>query len=170
MLRFFWLIRHKRFHYNLVFIEKAQHLWRWISLRTFTRGRLVPRQPRAIKRTTRTELRDEIIVKVTWLIVKGEIVKGKQSLTPSPLLSSFRRLHEQRPMVPRRGREWLVMKMEEVILGLIRNVNVVDNKALNDLMQIIVWYAAFYSMKWRKSRGEMPQIVVWLAWNDFMVC
>ena len=27
----------------------------------FTRGRLVPRQPRAIKRTTRTELRDENI-------------------------------------------------------------------------------------------------------------
>ena len=26
-----------------------------------TRGRLVPRQPRAIKRTTRTELRDESI-------------------------------------------------------------------------------------------------------------
>ena len=30
-------------------------------MRTFTRGRLVPRQPRAIKRTTRTELRDENI-------------------------------------------------------------------------------------------------------------
>ena len=91
-----------------------------------TRGRLVPRQPRAIKGTTRTELhhegiyiakfihwdnsaiptqlRDEIIVRVTWLIIKGEIVQGKQSLTPSPLLSSFRRLHEQRPMVLRRGR------------------------------------------------------------------
>ena len=41
------------------FIEKAQHLRRWISLRTFTRGRLVPRQPRAIKRTTRTELHHE---------------------------------------------------------------------------------------------------------------
>ena len=27
----------------------------------FTRGRLVPRQPRAIKNTTRTELRDENI-------------------------------------------------------------------------------------------------------------
>ena len=31
-------------------------------------------------------------------------IKGKQSLSPSPLLSSFRRLHEQRPMVPRKGR------------------------------------------------------------------
>ena len=45
------------FHYKRAFIEKAQHLRRWISLRMFTRGRLVPRQPRAIKRTTRTELR-----------------------------------------------------------------------------------------------------------------
>ena len=56
VLRFFWLIRHERFHCKRAFIEKAQHRWRWISLRTFTRGRLVPRQPRAIKRTTRTEL------------------------------------------------------------------------------------------------------------------
>ena len=62
----------------------------------FTRGRLVPRQPRAIKNTTRTELRDEniyiakfihwnngaiptqlrdeIIVRVAWLIIKGEMV------------------------------------------------------------------------------------------------
>ena len=61
-----------------------------------TRGRLIPRQPRAIKRTTRTELhgenihitkfihwnngaiptqlRNEIIVRVAWLIIKGEIV------------------------------------------------------------------------------------------------
>ena len=65
-------------------------------MRMFTRGRLVPRQPRAIKRTTRTELRDEniyiakfihwdnsaiptplrdeIIVSVTLLIIKGEIM------------------------------------------------------------------------------------------------
>ena len=70
----------------------------------FTRGRLVPRQPRAIKGTTRTELRDETIMRATWLRIKGEMIWGKQSLTPSPLLSSFRRLHEQRPMVPRRGR------------------------------------------------------------------
>ena len=43
-------------HYKHAFTEKAQHLWRCISLQTLTRGRLVPRQPRAIKRTTRTEL------------------------------------------------------------------------------------------------------------------
>ena len=62
-------------------------------MQTFTRGRLVPRQPRTIKRTTRTELhgeniyitkfshwnngaiptqlRDEIIVSVALLIIKG---------------------------------------------------------------------------------------------------
>ena len=49
------------FHYKRVFVEKAQHLWRCISLRTFTRGRLVSRQSRAIKSTTRTELRGESI-------------------------------------------------------------------------------------------------------------
>ena len=64
--------------------ENVQHLRRWISLQILTRGRLVPRQPRAIKGTTRTELRGETIVGVAWLIIKGEIVKGKQSLTPSP--------------------------------------------------------------------------------------
>ena len=61
MLRFLSVIRHKTPRYNHAFIEKAQHLRRWISLRMLTRGRLVPRQPRAIKRTTRTELRDENI-------------------------------------------------------------------------------------------------------------
>ena len=72
------------FHCKRDFIEKAQHLWRLISLRTFTRGRLVPRQPRAIKRTTRTELRDENIMSVALLIIKGKMVYGKQSLSPSP--------------------------------------------------------------------------------------
>ncbi|EFV03842.1 hypothetical protein HMPREF9420_2021 [Segatella salivae DSM 15606] len=105
----------------------------------FTRGRLVPRQPRAIKNTTRTELhhegiyiakfihwdnsaipmqlRDEIIVRVTLLIIKGEIMLGIQSLSPSPLLSSFRRLHEQRPMVPRRGRGVVSLANERGYFG-----------------------------------------------------
>ena len=61
MLRFLSAIRHESPRYNHAFTEKAQHLRRWIPLRTFTRGRLVPRQPRAIKRTTRTELRDDNI-------------------------------------------------------------------------------------------------------------
>ena len=72
------------FHYKRAFSEKAQHLRRCISLRMLTRGRLVPRQPRAIKRTTRTELRDKTIVSVTWLIIKRQMVYGKQSLSPSP--------------------------------------------------------------------------------------
>ena len=57
MLRFLSVIRHESPRYNHAFSEKAQHLQRCISLRTLTRGRLVPRQPWAIKRTTRTELR-----------------------------------------------------------------------------------------------------------------
>ena len=64
MLRFLSVIRHESHRYTHAFIEKAQHLRRWISMRTFTRGRLVPRQPRAIKRTTRTELRGERICNV----------------------------------------------------------------------------------------------------------
>ena len=65
-------------------------------MRMLTRGRLVPRQPRAIKNATRTELRseniyiakfihwdnsaiptplrDETIVSMAWLIIKGEII------------------------------------------------------------------------------------------------
>ena len=96
VLRFLSVIRHESFRYNHAFSKKAQHRWRWISLRTFTRGRLVPRQPRAIKGTTRTELphediyiakfihwdnsaiptqlRGETIVGVAWLIMKGDIV------------------------------------------------------------------------------------------------
>ena len=59
-----------------------------------TRGRLVPRQPRAIKRTTRTELRDETIVKVTWLIIKGEIVKGKLRKETTLLMVQNRSFHK----------------------------------------------------------------------------
>ena len=61
MLRFLSAIRHDCPRYTHAFTEKAQHLWRWISLRMLTQGRLVPRQPWAIKSTTRTELRDENI-------------------------------------------------------------------------------------------------------------
>ena len=56
MLRFLSVIRHKSPCYTHAFSKKTQHLWRWISLRTFTQGRLVPRQPWAIKRTTPTAL------------------------------------------------------------------------------------------------------------------
>ena len=69
VLRFLSVIHHESPHYNHVFSKKAQHLRRWISLWTFTRGRLVPRQPRAIKRTTRTELHHEgmyIVKYIHW--------------------------------------------------------------------------------------------------------
>ena len=101
VLRFLKLIRHEIFHCKRAFTEKAQHLWRWISLWMLTRGRLVPRQPRAIKRTTRTELRgeniyiakfihwdnsaiptqlrDETIVSMAWLIIKGGMIWCKSS-------------------------------------------------------------------------------------------
>ena len=57
VLRFLSVIRHEFPRYTHIFTEKAQHLRRCISLQTFPRGRLVPRQPRAIRSTTRTELR-----------------------------------------------------------------------------------------------------------------
>ena len=66
------------FHYKRAFIEKAQHLRRWISLQTLTRGRLVPRQPRAIKGTTRTELHGESIH-------GGEHIHWNINITPTLL-------------------------------------------------------------------------------------
>ena len=74
VLRFLSVIHHKSPRYTHVFTEKAQHRWRWISLRMFTRGRLVPHQPRAIKDTTRTELRDETIVVSMLLLIKCKMV------------------------------------------------------------------------------------------------
>ena len=56
VLRFLSVIHHEYPCYKPAFSEKAQHLWRWIPLRMLTQGRLVPRQPWAIKRTTPTAL------------------------------------------------------------------------------------------------------------------
>ena len=56
VLRFLSVIRHEYPRYKPAFSKKAQHLWRWIPLRMLTQGRLVPRQPWAIKRTTPTAL------------------------------------------------------------------------------------------------------------------
>ena len=47
-------------------------------MRTFTQGRLVPRQPWAIKRTTRTELRGENIH-------YGGYIHGNTGITPTAL-------------------------------------------------------------------------------------
>ena len=56
VLRFLSVIHHEYPRYKPAFSKKAQHLWRWIPLRMLTQGRLVPRQPWAIKRTTPTAL------------------------------------------------------------------------------------------------------------------
>ena len=56
VLRFLSVIRHEYPRYKPAFSKKAQHLQRWIPLRMLTQGRLVPRQPWAIKRTTPTAL------------------------------------------------------------------------------------------------------------------
>ena len=56
MLRFLSVIHHKSPRYNHAFSKKTQHLQRWISLQPFTQGRLVPRQPWAIKNATPTAL------------------------------------------------------------------------------------------------------------------
>ena len=74
VLRFLSVIRHEFPRYTHIFTEKAQHLRRCISLQTFSRGRLVPRQPWAIKSTTRTDLRDKTIMGVMSLIVKHEMI------------------------------------------------------------------------------------------------
>ena len=67
VLRFLSVIRHEYPRYSHAFSKKAQHLQRWISLRMLTQGRLVPRQPWAIKRTTPTALHHEGIYIVKYI-------------------------------------------------------------------------------------------------------
>ena len=100
MLRFLSVIHHKSPRYNHASSKKAQHLRRCISLRMPTQGRLVPRQPWAIKRTTRTELRGENIhyggyihgnidINSTALrrynIHKGRFIHGNAAIKPTAL-------------------------------------------------------------------------------------
>ena len=89
VLRFLCVIRHKSPRYNHAFTEKTQHLRRWISLRTFTWGRLVPRQPRAIKGTTRTELHGEVIMMLISLIMKCKMIWGISSCKIRQIIWSF---------------------------------------------------------------------------------
>ena len=56
-------------------------------MRMFTRSRLVPRQPRAIKNTTRTELR-------RYNIQNGQCVYWNIGITPIPLRDE--RIHHGR--------------------------------------------------------------------------
>ena len=78
VLRFLSVIRHESPRYNHAFSEKAQHLQRWISLRILTQGRLVPRQPWAIKRTTPTALHHE-------RISIAKYIHRNTGITPMPL-------------------------------------------------------------------------------------
>ena len=67
------------------------------------------RQPRAIKNTTRTELRDETIVGVTWLIIKDKIVDA---------ISSYKIRLNTRPFDADYRVKWRVLwyKMTQIIL------------------------------------------------------
>ena len=49
------------------------------------------------------------------------------SLTPSPLQNRERETKPHPQPLPEEGGEWLVVEMEEVILGLIGGGDVVDN-------------------------------------------
>ena len=60
----------------------------------FIRGRLVPHQPRAIKRTTRSELRSETIVRVTWLIMKDKMIWAKSRKETAILMMLNRPFHK----------------------------------------------------------------------------
>ena len=90
------------------------------------------------------------------LIINGGMMWGKQSLTPSPLLSSFRRLHEQRPMVPRRGR------------GVVSRGNGGSCLRVNKRWRccwylVVKWFASFHRVICRVLSHEMTQFI---AWND----
>ena len=49
--------------------------------------------------------------------------------------------------------------MEEVILGVISDGAIADNKKQNELMQKAIQLGLFYAMKWRKLCREMTQFV-----------
>ena len=154
MLRFLSVIRYKTPRYNHAFIEKAQHLWRWISLRTFTRGRLVPRQPRAIKRTTRTELR-------RCDIRNGKYIHWNNSAIPTALhgcnihYSKF--IHWQTITTQMA----LTTNGMYIVWGLIGNNKPVDMKQENDMTQTTGWFDAFQAMKWRRLHDKMRHIAAW---------
>ena len=140
VLRILCVIRHESPCYNHVFKEKAQHLWRWISLRTFSRGRLVPRQPWAIKRTTRTELHHEGICIAKFFhwnngaiptalyrynIHNGEYIHRNTDITPTALhheriyIAKF--IHWDNSAIPTQLRDettmcmtWLVIKRKMI--------------------------------------------------------
>ena len=176
MLRFLSAIRHECSRYNHAFIEKAQHLWRWISLRILTRGRLVPRQPRAIKRTTRTELRDENIRSdrcVHWNIGiiptalrryhirYAKYIHGNIGINSTALhgrnINYAKYIHCQTITTQMA----LTTNGMYIVWGLIGNNKPVDIKQENDMTQTTGWFDAFQAMKWRRLHDKMRHIAAW---------
>ena len=121
------------FHCKRAFTEKAQHLWRWIPMRTFTRGRLVPRQPRAIKRTTRTELHYEGIY-----------------------ITKF--IHWDNSAIPTQLRDETIV----VSMMLIIKRKMIWGSLSCDLPCFSVWNDVFYDIKWRKSYYEICVSTPWV--------
>ena len=97
-------------------------------MRTFTRGRLVPRQPRAIKRTTRTELRDENIR-------SDRCVHWNIGITPTALHG--RNIHYAKYIHRQTITTQMALANNEIylVLGLIGNNKPVDIKLENNMTQ-----------------------------------
>ena len=128
VLRFLSAIRHESPRYNHTFSKKAQHRWRWISLQILTRGRLVPRQPRAIKRTTPTALHHEYIH-------NGKFVHWNNSAIPTALhrynIHYAKYIHRQTIITQMA----LVTNENYLVWGLIGNNEPVDIKQENNMTQ-----------------------------------
>ena len=132
MLRFLSVIRYECSRYNHAFTEKAQHLRRWISLRILTRGRLVPRQPRAIKSKTRTELHRYNIHYAKY--IHRQTITTQMALTTNGMY---------------------------IVWGLIGNNKPVDIKQENNMTQTTGWFDAFQAVKWRRLHDKMRHIAGW---------
>ena len=164
------------FHCNHAFTEKAQHLRRWISLRILTRGRLVPRQPRAIKRTTPTALHHESShneIYIHWNIGiiptalrgchihHGGCIHWNTYIIPTALhrynIHYAKYIHHQ-PITTQMA---LATNVIYLAWGLIGNNKPVDIKQENDMTQTTGWFDAFQAMKWRRLHDKMRHIAVW---------
>ena len=176
MLRFLSAIRHESHRYNHAFTEKAQHLRRWISLRILTRGRLVPRQPQAIKRTTPTALHHEsshneiyihwnigIIPTVLhrYHIRYGKYIHWNTSIIPTALhgrnIHYNKYIHHQTITTQMA----LVTNVIYLVWWLIGNNEPVDIKQENNMTQTTGWFDAFQAMKWRRLHDKMRHIAAW---------
>ena len=154
MLRFLSAIRYESPRYNHTFTEKAQHLRRWISLRILTRGRLVPRQPWAIKSKTRTELH-------RYHIRNGKYIHLDIGVKPTALHGS--NIHYNKYIHHQTITTQMALANNEIylVLGLIGNNKPVDIKLENDMTQTTGWFDAFQTVKWRRLHDKMRHIAAW---------